>query len=324
MRTFAVDALAGLVAATPMTDAEFQFINYVAKFGKSYATVEEYNARLAIFVQKNAEILRINAEQSSFKLGHNKFTDYTDAEYKKLLGYKQTTTTVEASEAPATNQSVPSFATGVNWVTAGAVTPVKDQGQCGSCWTFSSTGALEGAWEVQKGELLSFSESQLVDCVKTCFGCGGGNQTLAFHYWTNHLVESEAAYPYVPVQNTCAYNAAAAYQNIIVTGHVAVTVDSVSALQAAVAQQPIAVSIEADTLVFQSDTSGVLNSTKCGTTLDHAVLAAGYGTENGQDYWLVKNSWGTGWGEQGYIKIAAVDGQGICGIQMAPVYPLIA
>lgn len=160
--------------------------------------------------------------------------------------------------------------------------------------------------------------------LKTCFCCGGGNQVLAFHYWTNHLVESEAAYPYVPVQNTCAYNAAAAYQNIIVTGHVAVTVDSVSALQAAVAQQPIAVSIEADTLVFQSYTSGVLNSTKCGTTLDHAVLAAGYGTENGQDYWLVKNSWGTGWGEQGYIKIAAVDGQGICGIQMAPVYPLIA
>ena len=88
MRTFAVAALAGLVAATPMTDAEFQFINYVAKFGKSYATVEEYNARLAIFVQKNAEINRINAEQSSFKLGLNKFTDYTDAEYKKLLGYK--------------------------------------------------------------------------------------------------------------------------------------------------------------------------------------------------------------------------------------------
>jgi hypothetical protein len=126
MRTFAVATLAALVAATPMTDAEFQFINYIAKYGKSYATVEEYNARLAIFVQKNAEITRINAEQSSFKLGHNKFTDYTDAEYKKLLGYKQTTTTVEASEASATNQSVPSFATGVNWVTAGAVTPVKD------------------------------------------------------------------------------------------------------------------------------------------------------------------------------------------------------
>jgi len=85
--------------------------------------------------------------------------------------------------------------------------------------------------------------------------------------------------------------------------------------------QPIAVSIQADTMVFQSYTSGVLDSTACGTSLDHAVLAAGYGTENGMDYWLVKNSWGTSWGDQGYIKLAAVDGEGICGVQMAPVYP---
>lgn len=125
---------------------------------------------------------------------------------------------------------------------------------------------------------------------------------------------SESAYPYQPVDGTCNYNASDAYTNIQVTGHVAVTTNSVAALQAAVAQQPIAVSIEADTAYFQSYSSGVLDSTACGTTLDHAVLAAGYGTENGINYWLVKNSWGTSWGENGYIKIAAVDGEGICGI----------
>jgi len=106
-----------------------------------------------------------------------------------------------------------------------------------------------------------------------------------------------------------------------VTGSVQVGQNSVAALQSALASQPIAVSIEADTLVFQSYTSGVLDSAACGTSLDHAVLAVGYGVENGLNYWLVKNSWGTSWGDNGYIKLAAVEGEGICGVQMVPVYP---
>ena len=234
-----------------------------------------------------------------------------------MLGYKpvQTTSTAEVSNA------VPSFDQGVNWVTAGAVTPVKDQGHCGSCWSFSSTGALEGAWFVKTGELLSFSEKQLVDCVKACFGCNGGNQTLAFHYYTSHFPMSEAVYPYQPVGGTCQYDVNNSYQNIQVTGSVQVGQNSIAALQSALASQPIAVSIEADTLVFQSYTSGVLDSAACGTSLDHAVLAVGYGVENGLNYWLVKNSWGTSWGDNGYIKLAAVEGEGICGVQMVPVYP---
>ena len=102
-----------------------------------------------------------------------------------------------------------------------------------------------------------------------------------------------------------------------------VTVDSVSALQNALAQQSVSVSIEADTYYFQSYNSGILTSSKCGTTIDHAVLAVGYGVESGTDYWLVKNSWGTSWGESGYVKIAAVDGIGICGIQSGPLYPTV-
>jgi C1A family cysteine protease len=132
---------------------------------------------------------------------------------------------------------------------------------------------------------------------------------------------SEASYPYHAVQGNCNYNATDAYTNIQVTGAVQVPTNSVSGLQDALANQPIAVSIEADTFVFQTYTSGVLDSADCGTSLDHAVLAAGYGVENGMNYWLVKNSWGTSWGDNGYIKLAAVDGEGICGVQMAPVYP---
>jgi len=132
---------------------------------------------------------------------------------------------------------------------------------------------------------------------------------------------SEASYPYQPVGGTCQYDASNSYSQIQVTGAVQVAHESVSALQNALAMHPIAVSIQADTMVFQSYTSGVLDSAECGTALDHAVLAVGYGIESGMDYWLVKNSWGSGWGDNGYIKLAAVDGPGICGVQLGPVYP---
>ena len=133
---------------------------------------------------------------------------------------------------------------------------------------------------------------------------------------------AESSYPYTAADGTCVYNSTNAYQ-FNVASWTAVAADSVTALQTAVAQQPVSVTIEADKLCFQLYKSGVLNNTNCGTTLDHAVAAVGYGVENGTNYWLVRNSWGTSWGEAGYIKIAAVDGQGICGIQMQSLYPTV-
>jgi C1A family cysteine protease len=177
---------------------------------------------------------------------------------------------------------------------------------------------MEGAYQIKSGTLQSFAEQQLVDCVKTCQGCNGGWQSRAFTYYENHYAMTENSYTYTAVDGTCAYKQ---NTNVLSTGTTHVIAGSIADMMNAVALQPVSVSIEADKLCFQMYKSGVLNNTKCGTTLDHAVLTVGYGTDPvGGDYWLVKNSWGSSWGEEGYIRIARVEGDGICGIQMSPLY----
>jgi len=296
-----------------------QYMGYLATHGKSYLTSEEFALRKALYISTDALINEHNATDSSFKLGHNKFSDFTDYERSQLLGYIAPTEVKEPVWLEETNADT------VNWVTAGAVTPVKDQGQCGSCWTFSSTGALEGAHQIATGDLLSFSEQQIVDCANAkhgyaSFGCNGGNQSVAFTYLETHKAELESVYPYTAKNGTCNYDSSSATA-VEVSKYTNVTADNVSQMKAAVAMQPVSVSIEADKAVFQQYSSGVFDSTKCGTSLDHATLVVGYGTDNGQDYWLMKNSWGTSWGEAGYMQLAIVDGAGICGIQMGPLYP---
>jgi C1A family cysteine protease len=324
MRTFAAAAFAGLVAATPMSEVEYKFISYIAKYGKMYETREEYAYRLQQFAAVDAEIVRINASQSDSRHGHNMFSDMSRAEYKQRLGYIPSfaNRTEEAQDVYV--QATPDWTTGWNWANHGAVTPVKDQGQCGSCWTFSSTGALEGAWYIKSGQLLSFAEQELVDCVQLCFGCGGGNFFSSFHYWKTHFPMSEASYPYTAKNGACVYNQNDSYTNVQVTGSVQVTANNKSALQNAVYLTPVSVAIEADTMYFQTYTSGVLtDAAACGTNLDHAVLAVGYGQENGNDYFLIKNSWSADWGDNGYVKIGANASSGVCGVQMDPGYPTL-
>ena len=214
----------------------------------------------------------------------------------------------------------------VDWVKAGAVTPVKDQGYCGSCWAFSATGALEGKHFVESGNLVSFSEQQLVSCASLSYGnhgCSGGWQYNAFKYWEDYNAETEEAYPYstgtyLGYKVSCHYDASST-TDVSVSAYDFVTPKSVSQLKAALAQAPVAVVIEASH-VFQYYKSGILDDASCGTTLDHAVLLVGWGYDDGlqKDFWLVKNSWNTTWGDNGYIRIAIVDGDGICGIQMEP------
>jgi C1A family cysteine protease len=313
MKSFIALALAGVCSASQLSS---KFMEFITTHGKSYGTVEEFEYRKALFAITEDAIQAINSnEANTWVAGHNKFSDWSHEEFSKMHGYiPEAHTYTQATILPETN------ADSVNWVTAGATTPVKDQGQCGSCWAFSSTGALEGSHFLQSGNMISFSEQQLVDCVNLCFGCGGGNQSIAFRYYKSNYAQTEASYPYKAVNQACSYNQSAA-TSVNVASFTQVAGSNVAQMKAALAQQPLSVSIEADTAVFQTYTSGILNSTACGTTLDHAVLAVGWGSENGQEYWIIKNSWSSSWGENGFIRLAIVDGLGICGVQTSPLYP---
>ena len=290
----------------------------MSEYGISYGTQEEFEFRLNLFAKKDAEIKEINAREENFTVGHNFMSTWTDAEYKKLLGYAGQNLEGQPNEF----YLEPTNAVSKDWRTEGAVNAVKNQAQCGSCWAFSATCAAEGAHFIKTGELLSLSEQQLVSCSKIDLGCNGGLQSRAFFYLEHHLQELESDYPYTSgtgQSGSCKYDKTKG--KVGIKTYTNVPANSVEQLKAAIDKQPVAVTIEADKTVFQQYTSGILDSELCGTNLDHAVAAVGYGTENGQDYYIVRNSWGTSWGDQGYIKIAAVEGKGICGIQMQSLYP---
>ena len=248
------------------------------------------------------------------------FADLTNEEFKNENTVCTFNNTVQGTQ-PFNLSTV--AAASVDWRAHGAVTPVKNQGSCGSCWSFSATGSLEGLHAVNSGSLLSFSEQQLVDC-STSYGnggCNGGLMDYAFQYVASQGIELESVYPYTAKDGTCKYKSGSVvFKN---TGFTDVPAQNNDALAAAVTLQPVSIAIEADKSAFQLYTSGVLNSKYCGTNLDHGVLVVGYGTENSQDYWIVKNSWGSSWGEQGYIRIAKQSGTsaGICGIALAASFP---
>ncbi|ETO19354.1 hypothetical protein RFI_17876 [Reticulomyxa filosa] len=201
-----------------------------------------------------------------------------------------------------------------------------NQGDCGSCWAFSTTGSLECDYAIKTGSLVSLSEQQLVDCSSSYGnnGCNGGWYYYGWEYAKSDKgLCTEASYPYTGVGGTCKSSSCGTKYDSP-AGYTKVTADDPTALETAAAAGCVSVAIEADQFAFQYYSSGVLTGT-CGTTIDHAVLVVGYGTESGQDYWKVKNSWGTSWGEQGYVLICrncnANGAEGECGINMYPAYP---
>ena len=319
MKTFALAAICGLSAALMSSD-DYAFMNYIAKHGKVYETVEEYGFRMNEWRKADRYIqLHNNEMNATWTLSHNHLSDWTHAERKSLNGLKPELRTREY--APVLLE--PSNSDGVNWVEKGAVTDVKNQGSCGSCWSFSTTGALEGAHFIATGSLESFSEEQFVQCdygVTKNLGCNGGLMDKAFAYAESNAIQTEANYPYTSGNGRKGSCDSSKLEgaSLKVTTYTDVTVNSPEQLKAALDKQPVSVAIEADKMAFQMYHSGVLTGDKCGTNLDHGVLAVGYGTENGVEYYLVKNSWGATWGDAGYVKIGVEDGAGVCGIQSGP------
>jgi C1A family cysteine protease len=223
----------------------------------------------------------------------------------------------------------------VDWVKAGAVTPVKNQGQCGSCWSFSTTGALEGAYFIRYGKLVSFSEQQLVSCDNRQnggkdMGCNGGLMDNAFSWIEkNGGLCTEADYPYTSGTTKSAGTCETSCTNVEnsqVHSFADVPAKSDDNMMDTLNIQPVSIAIQADQKDFQLYKSGVYTGV-CGTQLDHGVLAVGYGTMNGEDYYLVKNSWGTTWGDKGYIYLGRGkqfnNGSGQCGMLLQASYPVV-
>jgi C1A family cysteine protease len=321
-----------LVSFLNDTDEWRQFTSFQERFNKRYNNIQELETRFDIFRTNLRNIIIHNLDYTqNFTMGVNQFTDLTPQEFKDaFVGGMKPEVVVGSYGCKSFSSSAFGAPTSVDWRTKGAVTSVKDQGQCGSCWTFSSTGAVEGSWAIATGKLIDLSEQQLVDCATGItygsHGCNGGQMDGAFKYIIEHGQCAASSYPYTSGTTLTGGTCKTCTPVSKITSCSDVKPNDQISLKAAVSQQPVSIAIEADTRYFQSYSGGVLTSTSCGTTLDHGVLIVGYGNQNGQDYWLVKNSWGTTWGEQGYVKIArssSTNDPGICGIAMEPSFPSV-
>jgi len=288
-----------------------RFMEHVGKFGISYGTTEEYDFRMALFAKRDAEYNEINADvNNTFTVGHNMFSTLTNDEAAKWTGKKPSQLAQQTLEVEEVNAITSAQ---VDWRTKGAVNPVQNQGQCGSCWAFSSIAAMEGAHFIKANKLVKLSESQLVDCDTQSSGCNGGLEVWAFDYAKAHAVEFEKSYPYVARTESC--KAKKSKGEVTAESYKVVKAKSVPALKSAIQAGPTCVSVDAANNYFQGYTGGILNTTKCGHNLDHAVTAVGYGSSNGQEYAIVRNSWTASWGEEGYIRMSLdVTGAGVCGI----------
>jgi cathepsin L len=329
-------ALVACASAATFSDViKEEWQTFKLEHRKHYQDETEERFRLKIFNENRLKVAKHNqlfaAGRVSYKLGLNKYADMLHHEFQQTMnGFNYTQYKAQRAVgstgvsfiAPA-NVVVPKS---VDWRTSGAVTAVKDQGHCGSCWAFSSTGALEGQHYRKIGVLVSLSEQNLVDCSSHYGnnGCNGGLMDNAFNYIKNNGgIDTEKSYPYEGIDDSCHFDKA----NVGATDRGFVDIpqgDEVAMMQAAATIGPISVAIDASHESFQLYAEGVYDEPSCDSqNLDHGVLVVGYGTDpNGQDYWLVKNSWGSTWGDKGYIKMAR-NKENQCGIASASSYPLV-
>jgi len=324
--SIALVAVLGNPVTDPFLDGEWEI--FKTQHNKQYGDDEELMRRLIFesnvrFIQKHN--LEFDRGMHTYTVGMNEYGDMTAAEFKNVMnGYlmRNGTGSGKLFVPPTHVNDLPDE---VDWRSKGYVTPVKNQGQCGSCWSFSATGSLEGQTFKKTNKLVSLSEQNLCDCStrEGNKGCKGGLMDQAFKYIKiNNGIDTEASYPYKAKNGICKFKKADV--GATDTGYTDLKSGSEEDLQQAVATVgPISVAMDAGHQSFQLYKTGIYTERKCSSRkLDHGVLAVGYGSDNGKDYWLVKNSWGTRWGMEGYFKLARNE-ENMCGLATQASYPTV-
>ncbi|KAK9876792.1 hypothetical protein WA026_015030 [Henosepilachna vigintioctopunctata] len=305
-----------------------QWQKFQADFGKSYRSPLEARKRFNIF-QDNLKVIEAHNSlfekgQYSFTMGINKFSDWTDSEFDSFVngGLVNASTPLKGNNyfERSPNFVAPNT---FDWRDHGIVTPVKDQGSCEGCWAFSATGGLEGAYAIKTGKLISLSEQNLIDCSHNGGNGGcktGGLMTLAFDYIEKYGIDKEDDYPFEARDRQCR-----ASQHDIVTkvsGYVNIRQgDEAGLVEAIKTKGPVCIGVDASNS-FKRYKSGIFDGSCSNTHLNHGILAVGFGSENGKDFYIVKNSWGPSWGENGYIRLARNSGNK-CGVSSMATYPII-
>eukprot|EP00744_Colponema_vietnamica_P000561 GILI01001000.1.p1 GENE.GILI01001000.1~~GILI01001000.1.p1 ORF type:complete len:348 (-),score=126.50 GILI01001000.1:296-1318(-) len=293
--------------------------------GRVYKDADEFAYRFSVYRDNAARVEEMNKLDPDAEYRLNEFADLTEEEFAtRYLGASVDFSTAANSNLPALGElPTDDLPANFDWRDKGALTPVKNQGQCGSCWAFATTASVESANFIKNGELVSLSEQQLVDCDKECAdpqtcdsGCGGGLPDLAMTYIKKNGITSEQAYPYEGKDRQCRAESKPVAARL--SGFSKVSQDEQQIAAALVAKGPLAIGINAVWMQFYF--GGISNPIMCSPQkLDHAVVIVGYGNDKGKDYWTIRNSWGPSWGEKGHYRI--IRGKGKCGVNQYVVAP---